>query len=105
VVVGATGPRGGDRRTRKSYAPNRAAERAEIADRHAAGLLFVGDWHTHPDQAPEPSGRDLASMAECFNKSAHQLNGFILVIAGLAAPPAGLHVSVHDGSGSYRLSP
>lgn len=105
VVVEVTGPRGGDRRTRTSYVPNRAAERAEIADRHAAGMNFIGDWHTHPDREPLPSGRDLESMAECFNKSAHELNGFVLVIVGLADPPAGLHVSVHDGTNHYRLMP
>ena len=105
VVIEATGPRAGDRRTRTSYVPNRAAERAEIADRHAAGLHFVGDWHTHPDRVPQPSGLDLDSLAECFNKSAHQLNGFVLVIVGLAEPPSGLHVSVHDGSDHYRLIP
>ncbi len=105
VVVEATGPRRGDRRTRTSYVPNRAAERAEIADRHAAGVYFIGDWHTHPDREPQPSVRDLASIAECFNKSAHALNGFVLVIVGLADPLAGLHVSVHDGSDHYRLIP
>lgn len=105
VVVEATGPRGGDRRTRNSYVPNRMAERAEIADRHATGLHFVGDWHTHPDQIPQPSARDVWSMAECFNKSAHQLNGFVLVIVGLADPPTGLHVSIHDGCDQFLLTP
>lgn len=105
VLVEATGPRPGDRRTRTSYIPDRAAEQAEIAARHAAGLHYVGDWHTHPDRQPRPSGRDLESMAECFAKSAHQLNGFVLVIVGLADPPAGLHVSVHDGAEHHDLAP
>lgn len=105
VVVEATGPRSGDRRSRTSYLPDRAAERAEIVDRHAADLHLVGDWHTHPDGEPQPSGRDLDSMAECYNKSVHQLNGFILIIVGLAAPPSGFHVSLHDGSSHYRLAP
>lgn len=105
VVVEATGPRSGDRRTRTGYFPDRAAERAEISSRHAVGLHFVGDWHTHPDREPQPSGRDLESMAECFRKSVHQLNGFVLIIVGLTPPPAGLHLSVHDGSRHYRLMP
>lgn len=105
VVVEATGPRASDRRSRTSYLPDRAAERAEIATRHAAGLHFVGDWHTHPDGEPKPSGRDLESMTECFKKSVHQLNGFILILVGLTPPPEGLHLSVHDGCGHYRLSP
>lgn len=97
-VVEATGPRRGDRRTRTSYVPDREAERAEIAERHAGGLCFVGDWHTHPDAAPQPSPPDLASMAECVTRSAHHLNGFLLLIVGLADLPSGFHASIHDGS-------
>lgn len=103
VVVEATGPRGTDRRTRTTYIPDRAAEQAEIVARHAAGLQYVGDWHTHPVREPCPSGRDLDSMAECFVKSTHQLNAFILVIAGIAHPPDGLYVGLHDGTAHHRL--
>lgn len=105
VVEEATGPRDTDRRTRTTYLPDRAAEQKEIIERHARGLHYVGDWHTHPDSVPEPSPRDLASMAECVAKSAHVLNGFLLVIVGQADAPAGLHVSVQDKQGWYRLVP
>jgi integrative and conjugative element protein (TIGR02256 family) len=104
VIEEATGPRATDRRTRTSYVPDRAAEQQEILGRHARGLHYVGDWHTHPDSAPEPSPRDLASMVECVTKSTHALNGFLLVIVGQADPPAGLHVSVHDNQCCYRLA-
>ena len=104
LVVEATGPRRSDRRSRASYFPDRQAEQIEIAERHPKGLQFVGDWHTHPDTRPQPSGRDLASMAECFSKSAHSLNGFLLVIVGTADPPDGIHVSLHDGKSHYVLT-
>lgn len=103
-VVEATGPRRTDTRTRAGYHPDRRAEQAEIAERHPKGLHFVGDWHTHPDTRPEPSGRDLSSMAECFSKSAHSLNGFLLLIVGTVDPPAGIHASLHDGKGHYVLT-
>src|SRR5690348_5325891 len=66
IVVEATGPRRTDKRTRTSYAPDRRAEQAEISDRFSKGLHFVGDWHTHPEQHPEPSHLDASSMSECF---------------------------------------
>ena len=103
VVVEATGPRPTDRRRRTTYEPDRKAEKAEIAERHARGLHFIGDWHTHPDERPQPSARDLESMAECVSKSAHCLNGFLLVIVGRTDPPAGLHASLHDGKSYYCL--
>ncbi len=105
VVEEATGPRATDRRTRTSYVPDRTAEQEEIVERHAHGLHYVGDWHTHPGSVPEPSPRDLVSMAECVTKSTHALNGFLLVIVGQAAAPAGLYVSVHDNAGFYWLAP
>ncbi|HEY1927431.1 MAG TPA: Mov34/MPN/PAD-1 family protein [Caulobacteraceae bacterium] len=105
VVVEATGPRPGDRRGRSYYRPDKTAEQAEIDARHPEGLHFVGDWHTHPQAYPEPSGSDLASIADAVRRSRHDLNGFVLLIVGTLDPPEGLHVSVHDGVAGYRLSP
>jgi integrative and conjugative element protein (TIGR02256 family) len=99
VIEEATGPRRTDRRTRTSYVPDRAAEQREIDGRHAEGLHFVGDWHTHPEGLPRLSGLDVASISESVRKSRHALNGFVLVIVGQAEPPSGLLVSVHDGFG------
>lgn len=105
VVEEATGPRPGDRRTRTSYLPDRAAERLEIEDRFRSGLHFVGDWHTHPEKVPNPSSRDIASIGESVLKSSHTLNGFILVVVGRSGPPEGLHVLLHDGKNASRLDP
>ena len=94
VVEEATGPRRTDRRTRMSYVPDRAAEQREIDSRHAEGVHFVGDWHTHPETLPGPSGLDIASISESVCKSTHALNAFLLVIVGQAEPPGGLVVEV-----------
>lgn len=101
VIEEATGPRRTDRRTRASYVPDRAAEQREINSRHADGLHYVGDWHTHREMLPGPSGLDIASISESVRKSTHTLNGFLLVIVGQAEPPAGLLVSVHDRVGDF----
>jgi integrative and conjugative element protein (TIGR02256 family) len=99
TVVEATGPRHGDCRTRYSYHPDREAEQREIVERHAQGLHFIGDWHTHPEDAPTPSWRDEESMREVFTQSEHGLNGFLLVIAGRDRVPwRGV-----TGGGSPRL--
>ncbi|WP_374346548.1 Mov34/MPN/PAD-1 family protein [Phenylobacterium sp.] len=105
VIVEATGPRPSDRRGRNFYRPDKRAEQAEIDARHPRGLHFVGDWHTHPQAHPEPSGSDLASIADAVRRSRHDLNGFVLLIVGTLYPPQGLHVSVHDGVAGYRLAP
>jgi len=81
-VVDVTGPRRSDKRTRTSYVPDRKAEQREIDERFRSGLIYVGDWHTHPEVNPRPSKRDIRSISECFRKSQHALSGFLLVIVG-----------------------
>ena len=105
VVVEATGPRPGDSRSRYGYRPDRKAEQREIVDRHAKGLHFVGDWHTHPEDLPTPSGSDEESIKEAFVQSRHVLNAFLLVITGRLPPPQGLALWIYDGSNRLRLSP
>ena len=99
----ATGPRSGDKRSRISYIPYPVAEQREINERFKLGLHYVGDWHTHPEDFPAPSASDLVSIRNCFKKSLHDLNAFLLVIVGLAPLPAGLHVSLHDGNAPIIL--
>ncbi len=81
-IIEATGPRRSDVRTRFRYIPDRKAEQREINDRFQQGLIYVGDWHTHPSSAPVPSDRDRMSISQCFAKSTHQLDAFLLVIVG-----------------------
>lgn len=102
-VEEATGPRRTDRRTRTSYVPDRRAELREIAARYPRGLHYVGDWHTHPERYPCPSQADTASITDCFLKSSHNLNAFLLLIVGTAELPDSLYVSAYDESASLRL--
>jgi integrative and conjugative element protein (TIGR02256 family) len=99
----ATGPRRTDIRSRYFYQPNRRAEQGEIDHYHLQGLLFLGDWHTHPEPSPTPSSRDLESIRETFKKSVHHLNGFLLVIVGTQSLPSGLYVAVHNDREAVRL--
>lgn len=102
-VVEATGPRRSDRRSIFGFEPDRRAERHEIAMRYEQGLHFVGDWHTHPQRIPAPSGRDERSMQEMVLQSAHDLPGFFMVIVGQAEFPAGLYVAFHRPDGATTL--
>jgi integrative and conjugative element protein (TIGR02256 family) len=105
IVEEATGPRRSDWRTRTTYLPNRRAEQREIANSHAQGLHFVGDWHTHPEPIPVPSSQDTESMRDLVSRSKHALNGFVLTIVGNEAFPAGLSVWVFGGADGINLLP
>lgn len=82
-VVEATGTKRTDRRTRRSYIPDRRAEQREIDDRFDRGLHFVGDWHTHPETTPRPSWPDIVSLDDTVRKSAHAM--LALVLSSLAS--------------------
>lgn len=96
LVSVATGPRPTDKRSRFFFKPNRRSEQREINAEFEKGNHYVGDWHTHPQQLPQPSASDTGSMVEMVQKSTHQLPGFLMVIVGTTAPPEGLWISMHS---------
>jgi integrative and conjugative element protein (TIGR02256 family) len=105
TIERATGPRGSDFRDRALYVPDRAAEQAEIDFWHRNRLHYVGDWHTHPEKKPNPSGYDMGSIRDSFVQSRHNLQGFLLIIVGTAGFPQGLYVSLNNGQDKLVLVP
>lgn len=103
VIVEATTPTLLDRRSMYNFNPNRLLQRRQIRKKHAAGLHFVGDWHTHPQTTATPSDDDLTSMQDCFRRSRHDLTAFILIIVGIAPPPDGWYVALVTADGVQRL--
>jgi len=102
-IVLATGPRPTDTRWRFLYRPDRRAEQREIDQAHAEGLRYIGDWHTHPQDIPRPSGLDRRTVRSTFMESRHDMNGVVMAIVGRDPLPAGLHVSITDAAGIYDL--
>lgn len=104
-IEAATEPTPRDLRTRVSFVPNRWIEKRDIRRMHAAGLHYVGDWHTHPEPLPSPSQTDVVSMTDMFRTSRHNLAGFLMVIVGTVATPGGFFVGIVDRRGVHRLTP
>jgi len=103
-IVEASTPHATDKRWRTLFVPNRILQRGLIKKHFKKGRHFVGEWHTHPEPNPTPSGLDLKSMGDAFLKSQHELNCFIMIIVGNKTGALGLWVSTHDGSSYYRLN-
>jgi integrative and conjugative element protein (TIGR02256 family) len=101
----ATGPRHSDRRGRFFFMADRFAERREITTMYKSGLHYFGDWHTHPQKVPTPSGTDLVSIADLFARSKHELNALLMVIVGTGSFPNSMHVSLHDATAWSKLYP
>lgn len=105
VLEKATGPRSSDRRSRFWFHPNRQAERREIKQQFKLGRHYVGDWHTHPERMPRPSGQDIASFHDLFRNSRHGLANFVMIIVGTLDPPEGLYVGLFDHKHTIELDP
>lgn len=101
----ATEPQRVDRRWRFRFWPCNKTQQRIIGARFKAGLHFVGEWHTHPETAPHPSGLDFTSMEKCFLTSRHELKALVMVILGTAYGVDALWVSLHHQKGSRRLKP
>lgn len=105
LIEVATGPyRRGWRGRYACTIPPDEAQR-EIDEHHALGLHYVGEWHSHPEPMPAPSGRDQQTMQSRVLESDHRLSGFIFALVGQAKLPQGLAVLVHDGVRAVTLGP
>jgi integrative and conjugative element protein (TIGR02256 family) len=94
-IVHATTPGLFDLRSRFGFRPNRKTAQLEIDKHYKQGLHFVGEWHTHPEAHPTPSGSDLESMLEMVTISVHALSGYIMLIVGTAEDAKSIHASIH----------
>lgn len=99
VVEVATITSGRSKRTRFGFWPDRKAERDDIEQLFKDGLHYIGDWHTHPEPHPSPSGLDQRKMLDIFKQSRHQLDAMLMVIVGQEEPPDGLFVGAVTASG------
>jgi len=66
-VQEATPPRKGDVRTRISFDIHPDSAAREIAEREKNGLLYLGDWHTHPERKAKPSPQDMTNARRLFS--------------------------------------
>ena len=81
VVDEITVPMPGDKRSRFAFYRHKRGHQAIINRRwHESGgtCIYLGEWHTHPEPKPTPSGIDLADWqrklkTDTFEKSLHFL--------------------------------
>lgn len=62
--------------------------------------VYMGEWHTHPENHPTPSVIDINSIIEIYNKSEIVIAGVVLVIVGLKSNYYGFY----DGCSMRKVS-
>lgn len=101
LVVRATVVKGAS--SRFSFWPDRAAEQGQIDNLFTEGLHYVGDWHSHPERQPTPSGPDRQKMVDIFRSSKHELSLMLMAIVGQADFPGGLFLGAVTAQGVTAL--
>jgi len=90
LLLKATRPNRHDIRSRYSFLPNRKREQRDINASFRAGLHYIGDWHTHPEDCPVASGPDIHKIQAVFRESRHSLAAMLLVVIGRASGADGI---------------
>lgn len=97
-IIRATGPYVGDERSRYRYRSNPAAAQRAIETQAQAGLLYLGEWHSHAEDHPSESGLDNDAMTRLMANSKLNCNALLMLIVGRSLEPEGLaSLSVDQG--------
>lgn len=70
--------------------------------RNSGGTInYMGEWHTHPEDFPEPSRQDLLMIQQQFKLNIHQRDSLFLFIQGRV----GIYAGQQTASGFSTLIP
>jgi integrative and conjugative element protein (TIGR02256 family) len=101
----ATGPHPEDKRWRFMFSPSVKVEQEEIRRYFANEKLhYIGDWHTHPELKPNPSGLDVKAFQKTFTENNNGIFGILMVIVGTEEFPSSLYVALQTDDGLNELS-
>lgn len=98
-ILCATGPYAGDERSRYRYRSNPAAAQRAVEAQSMAGLLYLGEWHTHAEGHPSASSLDSDAMTRLIASSKLNSNALVMLVVGRVVGPDGLALlTVSKGS-------
>ncbi len=63
--------------------------------------VYVGEWHTHPEKNPSPSGTDYCSIINCFVSSEICVPFLLMIIVGTDS----LFLSAYNGTEFISIVP
>jgi len=85
------------------FKPNLKQKRKIVQEAFKDGLHFIGEWHTHPEEDPNPSALDRKSMADSFRRSKHELNCFVMIIVGNRSEQLSISITLHSINHQIQL--
>ncbi|WP_244827095.1 Mov34/MPN/PAD-1 family protein [Caballeronia sp. TF1N1] len=95
-ILEANGPRREDERTRTSFRSDPISAQREIDRCVQRGLVYLGEWHTHPEPRPTASRDDTDALSRLLAKSRLRVNVLFMLIQGTESGESG--VAFYSGS-------
>ncbi|WP_245512270.1 Mov34/MPN/PAD-1 family protein [Rhizobium leguminosarum] len=78
---------------------------AKLRARWTHGEYYLGEWHSHPGGAPDPSSNDIREMHSISIDTSYRCPKPIMVIAGTSGQSIRISVSVLENGRLTRLKP
>jgi len=102
VLSMATPPNSRDKSTKYSldFDPERC--RTETKDANEKNLRLIGYWHSHPENIPNISPKDMQSFRKLIKDNPLELPSPIAVIVGRNKGPDGIRAWLINGDNIYR---
>lgn len=97
-ILEVNGPRRTDERTRTSFRSDPIAAQREIDHCVERGLVYLGEWHTHPEPRPTASIDDNDAFSRLLGRSRLRVNVLFLLIQGTGGDKGA--IAVYSGSGN-----
>lgn len=85
IITDFTQPRNGDKQSRYEFVRSKKnAQNALLALFKESGgkKIYLGEWHTHPEDNPTPSGTDISSIINRIKKDRINSETIFMIIFG-----------------------
>lgn len=105
VVTAATGRPADSSSGRAWFQRGISGLTAKLRARWAHGEYYLGEWHSHPGGAPNPSSNDIREMRSISIDTSYRCPKPIMVIAGTSGQSMRVSVSILENGGLIRLKP
>lgn len=56
-------------------------------------LIYLGEWHTHPEDIPKPSGQDIKMIKQQYSGNKLNEKFILMLIVGIKS----LYIGIYDG--------
>lgn len=111
LVEIVTEPTRADRRGRFSFVRSRKSAQARVNaawDISEGEQIYLGEWHSHPEDVAQPSGRDEEMIANNLREAKMEIDFLLLVVVGRRRDWIGIRRSdllVRLGEQEHSASP